>query len=173
MKRMMKAYRVIERKAIGFLNYVNPKLYMNIYCRYLRKIGIRFSGTGRPNYIDPTARFDGVDYSLITLGANDVISREVLFLTHDYSIFRALKAIGKEEQGERITKPIRVGDNVFIGARATLLPGVSIGENTIIGAGTVVAGDIPAGVVAAGNPARVIRLIEDQAKAWLNEKNNQ
>ena len=97
----------------------------------------------------------------------------VLFLTHDYSIFRALKAIGKEEEGERITKPIRVGDNVFIGARATLLPGVSIGENTIIGAGTVVAGDIPAGVVAAGNPARVIRPIEEHAKAWLNEKNHQ
>ena len=55
---------------------------------------------------------------------------------------------------------IHVGENVRIGAKSVILPGVSIGENTAIGAGCVVSKDIPANVVAAGNPARVLKDLE-------------
>jgi maltose O-acetyltransferase len=53
--------------------------------------------------------------------------------------------------------PIRVADNVWLGGGAIVLPGVSIGENTVVGAGAVVTEDLPADVVAVGNPARTIR----------------
>ena len=55
---------------------------------------------------------------------------------------------------------VRIGNNVWIGAGAVILPGVTIGENTVIGAGSVVTKDIPSGVVAVGNPCRVIKKID-------------
>ena len=60
-----------------------------------------------------------------------------------------------------ITKPIVVGDNVYIGANTIILPGVTIGEGSVIGAGSVVTKDIPDHVVAAGNPCRVLRNITE------------
>jgi maltose O-acetyltransferase len=54
-------------------------------------------------------------------------------------------------------EPIRIGDNVWIGAGAIVCPGVTIGDDSVIGAGAVVTRNVPAGVVAAGNPARVLR----------------
>ena len=63
--------------------------------------------------------------------------------------------------------PVRVGDRVWIGAGAILLPGVSIGENSVIGAGSVVTHDIPANVVAVGNPCRVLRPITEQDRQYF------
>jgi maltose O-acetyltransferase len=53
--------------------------------------------------------------------------------------------------------PITIGDNVWLGGGAIVLPGVTVGDDSVIGAGAVVTKDVPAGVVAYGNPARVIR----------------
>jgi len=58
-------------------------------------------------------------------------------------------------------KPIRIGSDVWIGGGAVICPGVTIGDGTVIGAGSVVTRDIPANVVAAGNPCRVLRPITD------------
>jgi maltose O-acetyltransferase len=60
-------------------------------------------------------------------------------------------------------KPIVIGDNVWLGGGVIVCPGVSIGENSVIGAGSVVAKDIPANAVAVGSPARVIRRIGEAA----------
>src|SRR6201996_4169485 len=57
--------------------------------------------------------------------------------------------------------PITIGDNVWLGGGAIVLPGVTIGDDSVIGAGAVVTKDVPAGVVAVGNPARVIRSVRD------------
>jgi acetyltransferase-like isoleucine patch superfamily enzyme len=54
--------------------------------------------------------------------------------------------------------PVTIGDNVWMGARVTVLPGVTIGENAVIGAGSVVTKDIPPNAIAVGNPAQVLRL---------------
>lgn len=54
-------------------------------------------------------------------------------------------------------KPVRIGNNVWLGARVTVLPGVTIGDDTVVGAGAVVTRNIPANTIAVGNPARVIR----------------
>lgn len=58
--------------------------------------------------------------------------------------------------------PVRIGNNVWIGAGAVILPGVTIGDNSVIGAGSIVTKDIPANVVAVGNPCRVLREINDR-----------
>jgi len=59
------------------------------------------------------------------------------------------------------TAPIIIGDDVFVGMQCLILKGVTIGSGSVIGAGSVVTHDIPAGVIAAGNPARVIRAVEE------------
>ncbi|MMZ68427.1 Galactoside O-acetyltransferase [compost metagenome] len=60
--------------------------------------------------------------------------------------------------------PIAIGNNVWIGGGVSILPGVTIGDNTVIGAGSVVTKNIPSGVIAAGNPCRVIREITEEDK---------
>ena len=62
--------------------------------------------------------------------------------------------------------PVRIGDNVWIGANSVVLPGVTIGENSVIGAGSIVTKDIPANVVAVGNPCRVLREVGQHDKEY-------
>ncbi len=62
--------------------------------------------------------------------------------------------------------PVRIGENVWIGAGAVILPGVTIGANSVIGAGSVVTKDIPANVVAVGNPCRVLRKIGEHDRIY-------
>ena len=63
-------------------------------------------------------------------------------------------------QGQEVAKPIVIEDNVWLGGGAILLPGVRVGRNAVVGAGAVVTRSVPANTVVAGNPARVIREIE-------------
>ena len=66
--------------------------------------------------------------------------------------------------------PIKIGNNVWIGGNACIMPGVKIGDNSVIGAGSVVTKDIPEGVVAAGNPCKVIRKITEKDKVGFTKK---
>ncbi|QBI56258.1 sugar O-acetyltransferase [Streptomonospora litoralis] len=95
-----------------------------------------------------------LDVAPITIGADCQIGPSVQLLTPTHPI---------EPQPRRdkleAAKPITVGDNVWLGGGAILCPGVTIGDDSVIGAGSVVTRDIPAGVVAVGNPARVAREI--------------
>lgn len=93
-------------------------------------------------YIDPTHCF------LIEIGEHVTMSIRVTLLAHDAS---TKKCLGYTKIGK-----IRIGDNVFLGANTTILPGICIGENAIVGANSVVTKDVPADTVVAGNPARVI-----------------
>ena len=165
---IIKASRVLIRTGIQLLAPINVGIYMRAYTRYLRAIGLRIDGT--PKFISNDVYFDGSDYGLISLGDNVVISREVMFLTHDYSVTAGLAAMGQQVrrgEGELYTlRPIRVGRDCFIGARSSLLPGATLGDNVILGAGSVVVGHIPANSVAAGNPARVIA----DTSAWAQAK---
>jgi maltose O-acetyltransferase len=76
-------------------------------------------------------------------------------------IYTATHPMKAEERlsGLEAGKPIRIGDDVWVGGGAILCPGVSIGEGAVIGAGSVVTKDVPARVFAAGNPCRVIRAL--------------
>ncbi|MFE4330844.1 sugar O-acetyltransferase [Streptomyces sp. NPDC056831] len=95
-----------------------------------------------------------LDVAPITIGRDCQIGPNVQLLTPTHPV---------EPQPRRdrleAAKPITIGDNVWLGGGAIVLAGVSIGDNSVIGAGAVVTKDIPANVVAVGNPARVIRSI--------------
>lgn len=65
-----------------------------------------------------------------------------------------------------VSRPIRIGNRVWVAADVKIVQGVTVGDDSIIGAGSVVTRDIPAGVVAAGNPCRVLRTIGEQDR-WL------
>jgi acetyltransferase-like isoleucine patch superfamily enzyme len=65
-----------------------------------------------------------------------------------------------ETDHDGMARPVRIGDNVWIGFDAVILPGVTIGQGSIVGARSVVAEDVPPFTVAAGNPARVIKQLE-------------
>jgi maltose O-acetyltransferase len=93
-----------------------------------------------------------LDVAVITIGDDVQMGPNVQLLTPTHPVDPELRR-AKWEAAE----PIAIGNNVWLGGGAIVLPGVTIGENTVVGAGAVVSKDLPAGVVAVGNPARVIR----------------
>ena len=163
---MNKYKKAILKRYYIFLNIINPEKYKKKYPEFLHKMGISISENyyaTHHGYIDPSVVFDGNDYSLISIGDATTISSDVVFLTHDYSISKGLKMIDPELNG-RFLKPIRVGSNCFIGMRSMILPGTTLGDNVIVGAGSVVKGNFPDNVVIAGNPAKVLCLTDDWAR---------
>ena len=98
-----------------------------------------------------------MDCATITIGCNCFIGPNCGMYTACHPLVARERDLGLEK-----AEPITVGDHVWIGADVTILPGVTIGENTVIGAGSVVSKDIPGGVVAVGNPCRVLRKITEQ-----------
>jgi acetyltransferase-like isoleucine patch superfamily enzyme len=126
---------------------------------------------GEPIYIGSTTEFDGKDFSKIHIGDKTVISSQVRFLTHDYSISRALVAAGENLDKEVFfVKDIYVGKNCFIGTRSIIMPGTILGDNVIVGAGSVVRGKIPNNSIVIGNPATVIGNTIEWAKNKVEKK---
>ena len=93
-----------------------------------------------------------LDAGKVTFGENVFIGPNCGFYTAAHPLDAA-----RRNQGLEYAQPITVGDNVWIGGGVQVMPGVTIGDNVVIGGGSVVTRDIPGGVVAAGNPCRVIR----------------
>lgn len=97
-----------------------------------------------------------LDVAAITIGEDCQIGPNVQLLTPTHPV--AAQPRRDKIEGAR---PITIGDNVWLGGGVIVCPGVTIGSDSVIGAGSVVTRDIPAGVVAVGNPARVIRAIDE------------
>lgn len=93
-----------------------------------------------------------LDCAKVTFGDNVFIGPNCCFSTAGHPLDAKTR-----NQGLEYAYPISVGNDVWFGAGVMVLPGVTIGDNVVIGAGSVVNRDIPSGVVAAGNPARVLR----------------
>ena len=101
-----------------------------------------------------------LDEALVTFGGNVLLAPNVSIYTAGHAVNVAQRVTGWE-----YAYPVTVGHNVWIGGNVVILPGVSIGDNSIIGGGSVVTKDIPANVIAVGNPCKVIReLTEDELK---------
>ena len=97
------------------------------------------------------------DGAQVTFGDHVFIAPNCCFTTAEHAIDP-----WQRKQGMEVAKPITVGNNVWIGAGATILAGVSIGDNSVIGAGSVVSRSIPANVIAVGVPCRVQREITEE-----------
>lgn len=96
-----------------------------------------------------------LDVCKVVIGDYSQFGPGVQILTPMHPLDAALRR--KQEYGQ----PVSIGADVWVGAGALILPGVTIGAGTVIGAGSVVTRDVPAGVLAAGNPCRVIRTIAE------------
>lgn len=95
-----------------------------------------------------------LDVAPVTIGDNVMLAPNVNIYTAGHPLDAEIRNSGLE-----YAYPVNIGNNVWIGGNVTIVPGVTIGDNTVIGAGSVVTKDIPANVVAVGNPCRVVREI--------------
>lgn len=168
-----KARLYVDLKFLNVMHRLNYKYYAKHFPLYLQRMGVNFSGDiSKTGFIASTVQFDSVAYAnRITIGEQTTISTGVYFLVHDYSIGTAIRSIRPTTPGDmpRFLSTIKIGNNCFIGARSIILPGTTIGDNTIVGAGSVVKGNIPSGVIVAGNPARVIKTTEEYARLHLEK----
>jgi maltose O-acetyltransferase len=105
-----------------------------------------------------------LDVAPIRIGAACQLATRVQLLTATHPVDPEPRRLGWES-----ADPIELGDNVWLGGGAVVCPGVSIGEDTVVGAGAVVTRDLPAGVVAAGVPARVVREIGERDRVSIPE----
>ena len=96
-----------------------------------------------------------LDVTYVTIGSRTLFGPNVQIYTATHPINHKERASGLE-----YAKPITIGEDVWVGGSAVICPGVTIGDRSVIGAGSVVTKDIPADVFAAGNPCRVIRTLE-------------
>lgn len=116
------------------------------YCCYGTNITL-----GEHTYINMNCSF--IDDGKITVGKEVLFGANVVIATVGHPIRPDMRRY-------MYTDPVTIGDRCWIGANVTICPGVTIGENTVIGAGSVVTKDIPANVVAVGNPCKVLRPID-------------
>lgn len=130
----------------NILQLINREIPTNILVKRGMKVGNNFSRQ-QGCFIDPTHCW------LITIGDDVTFSIRVTVLAHDASMKTMLGY-------SRIGKVI-VGNNVFVGANATILPGVTIGDDCVVAANSVVTKSIPDGCVVAGNPARILYTKEE------------
>ena len=102
-----------------------------------------------------------VDDTHIYVGDSTMIGPNVTIATAGHPILPVLR-----EKVYQFNLPVRIGKNCWIGAGAIILPGITIGDNTVVGAGSVGTKDLPANVVAVGNPCRILREIGERDKVY-------
>lgn len=105
---------------------------------------------GKNVFINSGCRFQ--DQGGITLGDDTLVGHNVVIATLNHGL-------AANDRGSLYPSPVVIGKNVWVGAGATILPGVTIGENAVIAAGAVVAKDVPANTIVGGVPAKVIKKI--------------
>ena len=167
--------RLQAKELIFDFNQLRPKEIKqrkNILKRLFENTGVHF-------YIEPPFRCDYgknisigenffANYNLVILDCAKVSIGNNVLIGPNVSLFTAAHPIHPEmREGDlEFSFPITIADNVWIGGNTVLNPGVTIGENTVIGSGSVVTKSIPANVVAAGNPCKIIRAITDEDKVF-------
>lgn len=135
---------------IGENCYIEPPLHAN-WGRY----------THFGNNVYANFNLTLVDDTDIFIGDGVMIGPNVTIATAGHPIDPELR-----KKVAQYNIPVKIGNNVWIGAGAVILPGITIGDNSVIGAGSIVTKDIPSDVVAVGNPCRVLRKINERDKEY-------
>lgn len=148
----MNPFKLIRRIAMAVYNRA---LILIDPTQYARSVGVNLGTNVR--FYGATPGMFGTEPWLITLGNNVHIVSGCHFVNHDGGVL----ILRENYPSLEITKRINVGDNVYIGLNCTILPGTNIGNNVIVGAGSVVTRSVPDNSVAAGVPARVIKSLDD------------
>ena len=136
---------------IGEGCYIEPPLHSNWGGRHVH-FGKNVYANFNLTLVDDTHIYVG-DYTMI--GPNVTIA------TAGHPILPALR-----EKAYQYNASVRIGKNCWLGAGVILLPGVTVGDNTVIGAGSVVTKNLPSGVVAVGNPCRVLREVNEHDRSY-------
>ncbi|MFC2646988.1 MAG: acyltransferase [Coriobacteriaceae bacterium] len=132
------------------------------YCDFLRDKGIQV-GRGTEFFSPGSVIVDLTRPYMISIGDNVQITSNVTILTHDYG-WSVIKGMYGDVLGS--CAEVSIGSNVFIGMNTTILKGTHIGDNVVIGAGSLVNHDIASGCVAAGSPCEPICTIEEYAERY-------
>lgn len=130
------------------------------YCRFLRKRGVRI-GEGTFFFAPKTTTVDMTRPYMLSIGRNVMVAAGVTILSHDYG-WSVVKGVQGDVYGS--CDETLIDDNVFLGVNSVILKGAHVGANVIIGAGSVVSGDIPDNCVAAGVPCRPLQTLEEYAR---------
>ena len=151
----------LKEENVGFVKNLIYRLRGDVTTETLIKRGMK---VGKNFSRENNVHIDPGHCWLIGMGDNVTLAPNVMILAHDASTFKTLRCtkIGR----------VDIGNNVFVGARSVILPGVRIGDNVIIGANSTVTKDIPSNSVAVGAPAKVIGSIDekiDRTKQMLAE----
>ena len=136
---------------IGEGCYIEPPFHSNFggkHCHFGKYVYANFNLTC-------------VDDTHIYVGDHTMLAPNVVLATAGHPILPALR-----KKGYQYNMPIHIGKNCWLGAGVIVLPGVTIGDNSVIGAGSVVTKDIPENVVAVGNPCKVLRPINERDKEY-------
>lgn len=136
---------------IGEGCYIEPPFYANFGGRHIH-FGNRVYCNFGTTMVDDTHIYVG-DYTMF--------GPRVTIATAGHPILPELRA-----QGYQYNAPVRIGKNCWLGAGVIVLPGVTIGDNVVVGAGSVVTKDLPSDVVAVGNPCRVLRPVNEKDKIY-------
>lgn len=136
--------------------YIEPPLHANWGCH-----------THLGNNVYANFNLTLVDDTDIYIGDSVMLGPNVVLATAGHPVDPELRRLVYQ-----FNQPIHIGNNVWLGAGVIVLPGVTIGDNSVVGAGSVVTKDIPANVVAVGNPCRILREINehDREYYWRNLK---
>ncbi|MHB2155247.1 acyltransferase [Calditrichota bacterium GD2] len=167
LKKIEKALFFIFIKLIYYID-MGKATKLQVY--FYKKNGMKFNG--EPRYISAKSLFDGTDYSLITIGKGVTISSFIRFLTHDWAMDTVHLAFLRCDQSKRPLgkiKGIYIGDYSFIGTNSVIMPGTRIGKGVIVGAGSVVRGDIPDFSIVIGNPAQIVGDSREYTKKYLRK----
>lgn len=171
MNKLKRIGLLLRRKTLRLWKFISNEKYRDISYRYFSDCGVVFDG--KPKYINYDVDFDLTEPNKIFIGEGTVIAKGSILLTHDFSIECGLIAIGqtKPDYEVQFLKEIHIGRDCFIGARSFILPGTTIGNNCIIGSGSVVSGKIPDNSIYAGNPARFLAHTDEWARKKLAQNN--
>lgn len=162
---MKKVYKKIIKLRFKIYNKFFPNLITSeLYINYLKNTGVHI-GEGTVIFNPSSVTIDNSRPLLVHIGKYCKITQGVIVLGHDYSR-SVLRRVYGEVIGE--AKKTFIGNNVFIGINSIVLMGTEIGDNCIIGAGSVCTGNYPSNSVIAGNPAKVILSLDDYYKKRIN-----